>query len=351
VKTRAATLVAPALGLSACSLVAGLGPEKSLAPDASAIADAAASDANADAGAAETGSGAVFAGCRIFPADNAWNRDVSEDPVDTDAMATIFPNMAAETGLHPDWGTIEQGYGIPINVGQAPPTPLKLTGPAASQSDIVACPNDAGGNCYGISVGARIEAASDAHLIVLDTTGAPGDCTLYEMVGAADDAGAWSASNGAVFHLGSNALRPDGWTSADPAGLPILAGLVRYDEARDGEIRHALRFTMRNVYLGYIHPATHSIGTRTQGLPPMGLRLRLKKTFDVSGFTGAALPVLRAMQKYGIILADRGSDWYVTGETSDGWASQTDDVAKQLGRVHGADFEIVKSGPVSTAGL
>jgi hypothetical protein len=206
--------------------------------------------------------------------------------------------------------------------------------------------------CYPIPPDARIE-GGDRHVLVLDTVGAPDDCTLFEIVGASkDDAGpGWTADHGAIFHLGSNALRPDGWVSSDRGGLPVLPGLVRFEEVGLGSIDHALRFTMKNIFLGYIHPATHSVGTATQGLPPMGLRMRLKASFDITNVTGLAKVILTAMKKYGIILADYGSDWYITGEQNDGWTAVMDDIVAELAKVHGSDFEIVEAGPVITTGL
>src|SRR5581483_9194214 len=143
----------------------------------------------------------------------------------------------------------------------------------------------------------------------------------YELYNVQNPSGAagFTAANGAIFPLGSNALRPDGWTSADAAGLPILPGLVRFDETMAGEIRHAIRFTMSTTSNGYIHPATHAAGNGASSLPPMGLRLRLKATFNTAPFSGPALVIMTAMKKYGIILADNGSDWYFTGESHDGW--------------------------------
>jgi len=156
------------------------------------------------------------------------------------------------------------------------------------------------------------------------------------------------AANGAIFHLGSNALRPDGWTSADAAGLPILPGLVRLEEVMSGEIKHALRFTMNSTSNGYIHPATHYAGSSNTSLPPMGLRMRLKASYSTSNVTGASLIILTAMKKYGIILADNGSDWYFTGDSNNGWAPILDGIISTMSKIHGSDFEAVNTGPVLT---
>ena len=178
-------------------------------------------------------------------------------------------------------------------------------------------------------------------MVVLDTTGAPNNCTLYELwQGSKDASGSgWSASNGAIFPLGTNALRPDGWTSADAAGLPILPGLVRWDEVNAGAINHAIRFTMNNTFNGYIHPATHAAGLSGKQFPPLGMRMRLKASTDMTRFSGPALVIARAMQRYGIILADNGSNWYISGDTNDGWTPVMQAVSQQLGLLHGGDFE------------
>jgi hypothetical protein len=191
-------------------------------------------------------------------------------------------------------------------------------------------------------------------VLYIDTAGAPSNCTLYELYNAQNPSGnsGWTAANGAIFHLGSNALRPDGWTSADAAGLPVFPGLVRFDEViTAGEIRHAIRFTMSRSSQGYIHPATHAAGNSNTALPPMGLRLRLKASFDTSALSGPALVIVKAMKKYGIILADNGSNWYLSGESNEGWANYMDGLLAGMRTVHGSDFEVVDTGPVSTNGL
>jgi hypothetical protein len=227
----------------------------------------------------------------------------------------------------------------------------------AGESDQVPC--SLGPFCYPIPPNAPVEggpsaaAGSDMHVLVLDTNGAPDNCTLYELWQGVKDSSDnnWSASNGAVFHLGTDNLRPDGWTSADAAGLPILPGLVRWAEVQAGAINHALRFTMNNTYNGYIHPATHAAGLSNVNYPPMGMRMRLKASFDTSNLSGPALVIATALKKYGLILADNGSNWYISGETNDGWTAVMDSVVSAFGSIHGSDFEIVQSGSVSTAGL
>jgi hypothetical protein len=193
---------------------------------------------------------------------------------------------------------------------------------------------------YPVPRDAPVEAGSDHHVLV-----ASGDCHLYEMFDAASDGrGGWNAASGAVFDLGSNRLRPDTWTSADAAGLPILPGLVRFDEVQAGHIDHALRFTVAHTQRGFIHPATHQAGSTTDaGVPPMGARFRLKASFDVSGFRGASRVVLECLRRYGMFVADNGSNWYVTGATDGRW---NDDDLNQLKTVPGSAFEAVSTGPV-----
>jgi hypothetical protein len=302
------------------------------------------------------GPGTMHAGCRIFPNDNAWNSTVDTLPLDTELMASVMPGMALGTGLHPDWGTATDNFGIPITVGKAA-TPVPITwntsyGP--KESDPLACAK--GPFCYPIPLDAKIEggagskSSSDRHVLFLATDGAPDHCVLYELYNTQNPAsGGFTAASGAIWKLDSNALRTEGWTSADAAGLPVLPGLVRLEEIKRGEIPHALRFTMASSRQAYIHPATHAAGSDDTALPPMGLRLRLKATFDDSAFTGASKVITTAMKKYGLILADNGSNWYVSGETDDAWAPEMDAVLSSLGKVKGGDFEIIKTGTVVVA--
>lgn len=301
--------------------------------------------------------GTMHAGCRIFPNDNPWNQDVSGLPVDDELMATVMPGMAPSTGVHPDWGTATDNYGIPITVAKAStPVPITFhTGYGAAESDKLPCPAGSGGGdyCYPIPLDAKIEGGSgapvgsDRHILFLATDGAPDACVLYELFNAHDPAnGGFSVGSAAIWKLHSNARRTEGWTSADAAGLPILPGLVRREEVVRGEITHAIRFTMSQSRQAYILPATHAAGSDDASLPPMGLRVRLKATFDASGITGPALVIVEAMKKYGMILADNGSDWYISGETSEDWGPEMGDLNAHLKTVKGSDFEIVKTGTV-----
>lgn len=269
--------------------------------------------------------------CRIFPADNPWNADVSGYPVHPDS-ATFMASIGLTRTLHPDFGS-NADYGIPVTVVNASQPDVPITFDAYGDE------SDPGP--YPVPATARVEAGGDRHVIVLDKDA----CRLYELYAARKDAvgPGWTAESGAVFDLTSNALRPEGWTSADAAGLPIYPGLVKYDEVASGTMRHAIRFTASRTQRGYIHPATHQAGTASTTYPPMGLRVRLKPDFDVSGYDGHARVILETMRKYGMILADNGSDWFFTGETDSRW---NDDDLNQLKSVPGSAFEAVYTGPI-----
>jgi Fibronectin type III domain len=270
--------------------------------------------------------------CSVFPPDNPWNRDISHDPVDPNSAAYIA-SIGATSHLHPDFGT-NPGYGIPYTVvgaGQRR-VPIHFTD-YGDESD----PGP-----YPIPPNAPVEGAGapgDRHVIVVQT----GTCRLFELFNATRNADeSWNASSGAVFDLRSNRLRPDGWTSADAAGLPIFAGLVRYDEVAAGAIDHAIRFTVERTRRAYIHPATHCASSSTDpSLPPMGLRLRLKAGFDISGFPRDDRVILTAMKRYGLIVADNGSNWFFTGAPDPRWS---DDDLDRLKAVPGSAFEAVRSG-------
>lgn len=318
-------------------------------PD-SAPADSAAGDsATTDAGPATT---AMIGPCKVFPADNPWNRDVSKDPLSAH-NADYLANMNTSRGLHPDWGNWSTDhYGIPYSFGTgnaAVPFNWTTTWGAAA-SDKLPCASSQW--CYPIPTTAKIEggagssSGSDRHVLFVDTAGAPDNCTLYEIYNAQNySSSPWRAINGAIFHLGSNALRADGVTSADAAGLPILPGLVRYDEVVAGEIKHAIRFTVANSSNYFVHPATHAASSRALYYPPMGLRLRMKAGTNIAGRSPQAQVIFNAMKKYGIILADNGSDWYISGDSDDRWTSTLmDTLNTDFGAVHGSDFEVVETG-------
>lgn len=271
--------------------------------------------------------GPTLAGCAVFPPDNEWNRDVSGDAVDANSAAYIA-SIGATRFLHPDFGS-DPTYGIPWTTVPAGQPLVPMSFDYADESD----PGP-----YPFPAGAPVEAGGDRHVLVVQQ----GTCKLYETFDSTYVGPGWSCGSGAVFDLRSNALRRDGWTSADAAGLPILPGLVRRDEVKSGEIRHALRFTTRRTQRAYVHPATHFASTDgNPALPPMGLRVRLKAGFDLAPFRGDARVILAALKRYGMFVADNGGDWFISGETNRQW---DDDDLEQLKSVPGGAFEVVRLG-------
>ncbi|MBZ5496317.1 MAG: hypothetical protein LAP85_07935 [Acidobacteriia bacterium] len=275
-----------------------------------------------------------IAGCQIFPADNPWNRDISGDSVDPNSANYINHMNGGLKYLHPDFGS-NPTYGIPFVVVSGTQAKVPVSFGYADESD----PGP-----YPIPPDAPIEGGAsstgDRHVLVLDKDRG----LLYETFDSHYIGPGWSCGSGAIFDLNSNRLRPDYWTSADAAGLPILPGLVRYDEVAAGQVNHAIRFTVQSTQRGFIHPATHYASSNTDpNAPPMGLRIRLKAGYDLSRFTGAARVILTAMKKYGLILADNGSDWFFTGATDSRW-NDTD--LNQIKTVPGNAFEVVVSGPI-----
>jgi hypothetical protein len=262
--------------------------------------------------------------CPLFPDDNAWAADVSQYPVHPNSdryIAHILAN-GGNRFLHADFGS-NPDYGIPYVIVPSDQPAVPVAFQYADESDA---------GPYPIPPDVPIEAGSDRHALIVRE----GECRLYELFDLQSTVSGWRAGSGAVFDLRSNALRPDGWTSADAAGLPILPGLARYDEVRAGAINHALRFTVSRTQRAYIHPATHFASTLTSpDAPPLGLRLRLKADFDLSRYHGDALVVLNALKRYGMLLADNGSNWYVTGATDTRW---DDDDLNQLKTVPGSAF-------------
>lgn len=278
----------------------------------------------------------VVGGCQIFPADNPWNTDISGYPLDPRSSQYI---NALPGNLHPDFGE-NPDYGIPFNIVPSDQPKVPVSFRYSSQSD----PGP-----YPIPPNAQIEggpsASGDRHVLVLQQ----GKCRLYEMWDAypIDSGQSWEAGSGAIFHLNSNKLRPDGWTSADAAGLPILPALVKCDEVQNGEIDHALRVTFQRTQRGYIHPATHfASDSLKKTLPPMGLRLRMKATYDISGLTGQAHVIAVAMKTYGMFVADNGSNWYFQGEGGTNSTCWNDKDLDQLKSVPGSAFEVVETGKI-----
>lgn len=264
-------------------------------------------------------------GCAILPADNVWNARVDGLPRAA-GSARIIRSIGLGSALHPDFS--DRGrYGIPINyVGAATPR-SRVRFDYADESDRVG---------YPIPARPRIEGGGDRHILMVDRDA----CRLYELFAARrGPGGAWRAGSGAVFDLRSNALRPAGWTSADAAGLPIMPGLARVDEVAGAGIDHALRFTAPRTRRAYVYPARHAASSSSDpALPPMGLRVRLKRSVSLAGYGPQARAVLLALKRYGMILADNGSPWYVSGAPSARW---DDDDLHGLGRVTGRDFEVV----------
>ncbi len=277
--------------------------------------------------------GASIAGCQQFPADNVWNTPVDALPIDANSSAYI-QSIGATTGLHPDLGTVYQGapIGIPYNIVPGSQPGVHVTFQYDRESDHA---------LYPIPPNPLIEGGADSsgdrHILIVDRD----NCVLYELFSAYPQAdGSWQAGSGAIWSLLSNQLRPDGWTSADAAGLPILPGLVRYDEVASGQISHALRFTASRTREAYIWPARHEASSISDPtVPPMGQRFRLKAGFDISAFSPPVQVILQAMKTYGIILADNGSDWYISGAPDSRW--DDDMLVSELRRVHGSDFEAV----------
>jgi hypothetical protein len=268
--------------------------------------------------------------CTVFPTTNVWNKRVDRLPVRSDSAALIA-FMGSSVGLHPDFGTFA-GYGIPVNRVNSfiPRSPVSFEWPDES---------DAGP--YPIPAVPLIEgdgAGGDRHLLMIDMVA----CRLWELYAASDGPGGWSAGSGAIWNLRSNTLRPDDWTSADAAGLPIYPGLARYREVAAGLIAHALRFTVPVTREGtHLYPARHDAGASTnQNAPPMGLRLRLKASVDISSFGPQSRVILTALKQYGMILADNGSGYYISGTSDPHW---NDDELHDLGAIKGSMFEVVNT--------
>ena len=282
-------------------------------------------------GVAAAGSPSVGT-CALFPADNVWNTDVSSLPASASSAAWIASSGGTSQLIHPDFGPSGGSvpYGIPFQLVDASHQKVPVSFQYASESD----PGP-----YPLGPDTPIEGGSgstgDRHALVVDTS----TCTLYETWDTHYSASGSTAGSGAVFSLGSNALRPAGWTSADAAGLPILPGLLRYSEVAAGAVRHAVRFTVQHTDQAYVWPARHQAGAALDAsLPPMGARFRLKGGVDISHFSAPAQVILTAMKHYGLILADNGSNWYFQGDTDPGW---TDSLLAELKSVPAGDFEAV----------
>ena len=274
----------------------------------------------------------------VFPADNPWNQEVTKFKVHSRSKAWI-DSIGADKPLFPCFGADYEGSpnGIPFVVVEpnAPKQFIEFEYPDESEKGPYPLPKNP-----PIEGGPKAPQDSDRHVLMIDAQ----NKKLYELFHVLPDGpGKWKAGSGAIFDLSSNKLRPLGWTSADAAGLPIFPGLVRYDEAVElGEIRHALRFTVRKTQRAYVLPATHFASrSKDVNLPPMGLRVRLRADYDLSKFPKSARVILTALQKYGMLLADNGSDWFVTGTPDNRW---NDDELQTLKRIKGRDLECVDTG-------
>jgi hypothetical protein len=274
--------------------------------------------------------------CPIFPKTSPWNQRVDRLPVAANSDA-IIRSIGPDETLHADFGSGRWNggpIGIPITVVGRGQRKVRVSFEYADESDR---------GPYPIPRNVKVEGGrrsrGDRHAVIVDRDA----CRLYELYALYPaGAGGWRAGSGAIWNLRSNRLRPAGWTSADAAGLPILPGLARYDEVARGPIDHALRFTVRRTRRAYVHPARHyASDSNDAGLPPMGLRLRLKASYPTAGFPRQARIVLEALKRYGMLVADNGSDWYISGAPDRRWSNEQ---LHTLHRVPGSAFEVVKTG-------
>jgi hypothetical protein len=279
--------------------------------------------------------------CTIFPATSAWNQRVDALPVAANS-AQMIQSMGLGTGLHPDFGSglyDGQPIGIPYDVVSKKTKRSHVAFSYADESDK---------GPYPIPASVHIEggraSTGDRHAVLIDKDA----CKLYELYALYPKGSGWTAGSGAIWNLRSNALRPAGWTSADAAGLPIFPGLARYDEVARGVINHALRFTAARTRRQYVYPARHYASSSDDpALPPMGLRVRLRASVDISSFPKQSRIVLQALKTYGMLLADNGSNWYISGAPSPKWSN---DDLHSLGRITGAMFEVVDTGSLPHPG-
>src|SRR5438128_5837082 len=262
--------------------------------------------------------------CQVLPADNIWNTDIAALPVHAQSAQWLASMAFSTTQLHSDFGG--PPYGFPYNVVDNTHATVSVTFQYASESD----PGP-----YPLGSDTLIESGSDRHALIINRD----TCTLYELFGLSGSGSSWTAGSGAIFPLGSDALRPLGWTSADAAGLPIFPGLVRWGDVQAGAIKHALRFTAQQTDQSFLWPARHQAGTAANpSLPPMGARFRLKASYDISHFSTQTQVILRAMQHYGLILADNGSNWFFSGTQDAAWP---DSLLSELKTVPASQFDAV----------
>jgi hypothetical protein len=279
--------------------------------------------------------------CTIFPATNAWNQRVDALPVAANS-AQLIQSIGLDTGLHPDFGSglyDGQPIGIPYDVVSKKTKRFRVAFTYADESDK---------GPYPLPKSVHIEggraSTGDRHALLIDKDA----CKLYELYALYPKGGGWTAGSGAIWNLLSNALRPAGWTSADAAGLPIFPGLARYDEVARGVINHALRFTAARTRRQYVYPARHYASSSDDpSLPPMGLRVRLKASVDIASFPKQSRIVLQALKTYGMLLADNGSNWYISGAPNPRWSN---DDLHSLGRITGSMFDVVDTSSLPHPG-
>ncbi|WP_222106008.1 hypothetical protein [Catellatospora sichuanensis] len=333
------TVLAAVLGLAACGSTApgAAGPSDPafVTPSGTATPTASASVA---AGPSAAASASPTAGpCGVFPANSVWRADVSKLPVHR-SSGTLVNSIGAAAHMHPDFGAgLWDGapIGIPVTTVKPGQKTVKVSFEYAGESDK---------GPYPVPADAKVEGGrgsdGDRHVILYDAAA----CKVYELYAAYPSGSGWRAGSGAIYDLRSHKLRPAGWTSADAAGLSIFAGLVRYEEVAAGRITHALRITVPRSRNTYVWPARHAASNSGDAsLPPMGLRLRLKASVDISKMPKQARVIAEAMKKYGVIVADNGSPWYLSGAPDDRWSN---DALRALKNLQGSDFEAVE-----TAGL
>ncbi len=283
-------------------------------------------------------------GCPVFPANNPWNQRVDGLPVAKNS-AKVIASIGLNDPVHPDFGSgLYNGepIGIPYTVVSSSTRTVPVSFQYASESDKAPYPMP-----RGVPIEGGYGSTGDRHVIVVDRS----TCTDYELFAAYphDEGKRWNAGSGAIFNLRSNSLRPAGWTSADAAGLPILPGLARYDEVAAGQIDHALRFTAPCTAARYVYPARHEASTcHGPNLPPMGLRVRLKPSVNISRLPYQARVVAEALKRYGMILADNGSPWFISGAPNRGW---NNDALHLLDLLTGKDFQVVNTSSLPHPGL
>jgi hypothetical protein len=279
--------------------------------------------------------------CVVFPANNPWSQRVDKLPVAADS-AQLIASIGLDSSVHADFGSgMWDGapIGIPFDVVSRKTPRSRVSFEYADESDHVRYPIP-----RHVHIEGGAHATGDRHAILVDKSA----CRLYELYDLRRTGQRWTAGSGAVWNLRSDHLRPAGWTSADAAGLPIFPGLARWDEVARGVIDHALRFTAPRTRHAYVYPARHyASSSNDPSLPPMGLRVRLKATVNLATFPRQARVVLRALQRYGMILADNGSPWYVSGAPNRHWSN---DDLHSLGRLTGADFEAVDTSSLPQPG-